>query len=274
MSEGTLDSIVALFQGSSLALFARIYGPMKAVFLTLWIVHFAWDSGLALLSQAQDFWGRLLRGLVVFAFLWGVIVTAPFWVWRLLEGFSFLAEDLTGVEGLSPSAVLDTGVGLFFEMFTAWETIASLVNPMGLFLRGLTAVVLLGAFVVIAAYLTRVLIEGALAVGALSFFLAFLGHKHTWGLAEGYLKYLVHLGVRIFVLYLLVGTGAELAGIWEAILRDAPAFGLFTDPRIFVAVPMSAAIWAALVVRLPEVIARELTGPLSFSGLNPMGRFS
>lgn len=274
MTEGTLDSIVALFQDSSLLLFVRVYGPMRNVFLVLWTIHFAWDAGLALLSQASDFWGRVLRSLVVFAFLWGVIVTAPFWLWRLLEGFSFLARDLTGLDGLSPSAVLDTGVRLFFEMFTAWEGIVGFINPMGLFLRGMTALLLLLAFVLIAAYLLRVLVEASLAVGALAFFLAFAGHKHTWGLAEGYLRYLVHLGVRIFVVYLLVGTGSSLAGIWETTLRNASAFALFTDPTIFVAIPATAAIWAGLVLRLPEVIARELTGPLSFSGLNPLGRFS
>jgi type IV secretion system protein TrbL len=272
VNDGTLDTIVTLFQASSFPLFARIYAPMRAVFVTLWVIHFAWDTGLALLSQSQDFWGRLVRHLVVFAFLWGLISTAPLWLWRVLDGFAFLAEDLTGLGGLSPSAVLDTGVELFFTMFTAWEGVASFLNPMGLFLRGLTAVVLLGAFAVIAAYLLRVLVEGALALGALAFFLGFLGHKYTWGLAEGYFRYLLNLGVRIFVLYLLVGVGQGLAGTWRTILETAPAFSLFTDPRIFVAIPVTAAIWATLVLHLPGGIAREITGPFSMSGMNPLGR--
>lgn len=272
MSDGTLDTIVQLFQASSFPLFARVYAPMRWVFVTLWVIHFTWDCGLALLANSRDFWGRLLRHLVVFAFLWGLLSTTPLWLWRVLDGFGFLAEDLTGVQGLSPSGVLDTGVELFFTMFSAWEGIASFVNPMGLFLRGFTALVLLGAFVAIAAYLLRVLVESALALGALAFFLAFAGHKHTFGLAEGFLRYVLHLGVRIFVLYLLIGVGQGLAGTWRTILENAPAFSLFTDPRIFVAVPMTAAIWATLVLRLPDGIAREITGPFSLSGMNPLGR--
>lgn len=272
MTDGTLDAIVALFQASSFPLFARIYGPMRMVFITLFVIDFSWTAGIGVLTDDADFWGKLTRKLVVFAFLYGLILTIPFWLWRLLDGFAFLGEDLTGVTGLSPSAVLDTGVRLFFTMFLSWEGIASFVNPIAVGLRVFTALALLLAFVLIAAYLLRVLIESSLALGGLPFFLAFSGHKLTWGLAEGYLKYLVHLGVRIFVVYLLVGIGSGLAGIWESILRDAPLFSIFTDPHIFLAIPMTAVIWAGLVFHLPGAIAREIVGPLSMSGLNPMGR--
>lgn len=274
MNDGSLDTIVTLFQASSFPLFARVYGPMRAVFVTLWVIHFAWDTGLALLADTPNFWGRILRNLVVFAVLWGLILTAPLWLWKILDGFAFLAQDLTGLAGLSPSAILDTGVRMFFTMFDSWDGIASFLNPMGLFLRGLTACILLIAFVVIAFYLLRVLVEGALALGALAFFLCFMGHKHTFSLAEGYFRYLLNVGVRIFVVYLLVGVGSNLAGIWEFMIESASAFSLFTDPRLFLSIPMTAAIWAGLVLRLPEVIAREITGSFSLSGLNPLGRMT
>lgn len=272
MTDGTLDAIVALFQGSSLGLFARVYAPMRTLFVVLWSIDFAWSAGVWLLSEIQDFWGRLMRKLLVFFLLWGLLTIAPFWLWRVLEGFGFLAEELTGVDGLSPSAVFDQGVHLFFSMFSSWEQIASLFNPVGVFLRLFTAVTLLVAFTLIAAALVRVLIEGALALGGLPLFLGFAGHSLSWGLAEGYLRYLVHLGVRVFVIYLLVGVGNNLAGIWDRALQEASAFSLFTDPRLFLAIPLTAAVWSGLVLLLPGAVAREITAPLSFSGLNPMGR--
>lgn len=272
MSGGTLDSIVGLFQAASFPLFARVYGPMKLLFVTLFIIDFSWSAGIGLLTDAADFWGKVIRKLIVFAFLYGVILTVPFWLWRLLDGFAFLAEDLTGVTGLSPSGVLDTGVRLFFTMFASWEGIASFLNPVALGLRVFTAFILLFAFVLIASYLLKVLIESSLALGALPFFLAFSGHKLTWGFAEGFLRYLANLGVRIFVVYLLVGLGSGLADIWESILRDAPLYSIFTNPQIYIAIPMTAAIWAGLVFHLPGAIAREIVGPFSMTGLNPMGR--
>jgi type IV secretion system protein TrbL len=272
VSGGTLDSIVGLFQAASFPLFARVYGPMKLLFVTLFIIDFSWSAGIGLLTDAADFWGKVIRKLIVFAFLYGVILTVPFWLWRLLDGFAFLAEDLTGVTGLSPSGVLDTGVRLFFTMFASWEGIASFLNPVALGLRVFTAFILLFAFVLIASYLLKVLIESSLALGALPFFLAFSGHKLTWGFAEGFLRYLANLGVRIFVVYLLVGLGSGLADIWESILRDAPLYSIFTNPQIYIAIPMTAAIWAGLVFHLPGAIAREIVGPFSMTGLNPMGR--
>ncbi|MFW6012190.1 MAG: type IV secretion system protein [bacterium] len=274
MTDGTLDTIVALFQGSSLPLFGRIFGPMKMVFLTLFVIDFSWDAGIGLLTDSSDFWGRMARKLVVFALLYGFILTIPFWLWRVLDGFAFLAQDLTGLSGLSPSAVLDTGVDLFFSMFTAWEGIVAFVNPIGLALRLITALILLLAFVLIAAYQLRVLIESALALGALPFFLAFAGHKLTWGFAEGFLRYVANLGVRLFVVYLLIGVGSNLAAIWRSTLEQATLFDAFADPQIFIAIPVTAAIWAGLVFKLPDAIAREITAPISMSALNPMGRAS
>ncbi len=190
----------------------------------------------------------------------------------MLDGFGVLAKDLTGVAGLSPSAVLNEGVHLFFSMFDSWSSITSLFNPLSVFLRIFTAVALLIAFLFIASALLRVLVEGALAMGALPFFLAFTGHKLTFGLAEGYLRYVLGLGIRIFVLYLLVGVGSSLSGIWHLILSGASAFATFTDPRIFIALPSTAVLWAGLVLILPGQIANTIVGGFSLTALNPMGR--
>lgn len=272
MTNGTLDAIVALFQGASLPLFARIYTPMRTIFVLLFIIDFSWDAGMWLLADTPYFWGRVLRKLIVFSFLWGIVLTTPFWLWRILDGFAFLAKDLTGVAGLSPSGVLDAGVSLFFHMFDAWSSITSFFNPIAVFLRLFTALALLLAFVLIASAMLRILIEGALAMGALPFFLAFMGHKLTFGLSEGYLRYLLGLGVRLFILYLLIGVGSGLTTIWQSTLDNASAIATFTDPRIFLALPMTAILWATLVLFLPGRIANTIVGGFSLTALNPMGR--
>ena len=269
---GTFDTIVSLFQAASAPLFARVYGPMRGLFLVLFAIDFSWETGLSLLNNSADFWARILRKLILFAVLWGLLITAPFWLSTLIDGFTQLSKDLTGLSGLSPSAVLSQGIHLFFVMFTAWKGIASALNPVALFLRLFTGIALLIAFTLIAAALLRVLIEAALALGGLAFFLAFLGHKLTWGLAEGYLVYLIELGTRIFVLYLLVGIGSGLADIWTIQLENAPALSIFFDPRLFLAIPLSAAVWASMVLILPGSIARQIASRLSMTALNPMGR--
>lgn len=272
MTDGTLDAIVTIFQQSSFTLFLRVYDPMRLVFVSLFIIDFSWDAGVGLLADAENLWSKLLRKLIVFAVLWGILITAPYWLSSLLDGFSYLAGDLTGTDGLSPSTTFDAGIELFSTMFLSWEQIASIANPIGFVLRLLTSLTILLAFTMIAGYLTGVLIESALALGALVFFLAFAGSKYSWGLAEGYLRYLLGLGVRIFVVSLLVSLGTSLAVTWTEILIDAPRFGVLTSPHVFLAIPLTAIIWASLVLRLPTTIAREITGPFSLSALNPMGR--
>jgi hypothetical protein len=91
----------------------------------------------------------------------------------------------------------------------------------------------------------------------------------TFGLFEGYLSYALDVGIRIFVVYLLVSVGQNLGVEWDRMVRDASVLDL-ADPRFHLAIPASAAFYALLVWSLPKAIAARLSGTFSLAGQNPL----
>ena len=124
------------------------------------------------------------------------------------------------------------------------------------------------AWTVIAFHLAKLLVESAIAIGGLPIMLAFAGHSVTFGMAEGFFRYVIHLGVRIYVTYLLVGVGRHLAVEWAQDIQLGFPLEIMTDS---VTLAAGAALFALLVVALPRTIAQHVAGGVSFAGLNPMG---
>jgi hypothetical protein len=101
-------------------------------------------------------------------------------------------------------------------------------------------------------------------------FLAFSAHRMTFGLFEGYIRYALDVGIRVYLVYVLVWVGHDLGTQLDAMVRDANLLDL-TDPRLLLTVPAAAVLYALIVWSLPKTIAGRLVEGLSFSGINPLG---
>lgn len=265
-----LDQVIGAFQAVSYPTLLRVIGPAQTLFVTLFAIDFAWDLATWSLSDAPDLFTRALHKFVRFLILWGALITTPFWLPELVGGFDQIGRTMTGLGGLSPSAILDQGLSLSFTMWLVWDPLTGILDlPAQLLWRGVASSVLLIGFGLVAFQLVRILVEVALAVSGLAFFLGFWGSKLTYPLAEGYLRYLVNLGVRMFTCYLLVAVGQNFGNLWLDLLANLGG-GVTADPWTLVALPVAGAMWGGLVLILPEVIARRIGDSFSLSTANPL----
>lgn len=272
IAEGVLDQLVGLFQVASRPLLLRVIGPMTTLYVTLFIIDFSWDGVHWALTDSPQALGQALRKLVIFIIIYGLLLVSPLWLGEILSGFSDFGREMTGLEGLSPSTIFAHGLELTLDFYSTWDGfISSIVPTPANVLRHFTALAVFISFTLIAFQLTRVLIEIALALGGLAIFLSFFGHKLTYGIGEGYLRYLVKLGVRLFTVYLLVGVGANLGHLWNTML-DAQSSLFFPDPRPLLAIAAAALIWGGIVLILPGTVAHEIAGGFSMTAFNPMRR--
>ena len=267
--DGMLDSIVQLYSSSAGAVFQQILPVAAALFLALATIQFSWDLGMWVLHDEDHLVGKATRQLFVIAFFYAILVGLPLWLPPLLGGFEELGRRVTGLDGLSPSAIFDQGISLALTLFDTWSEIALLLVPVTGMFRGLAFWVVLLAFALIAWELARVLVEGSLVLGGLVIFLAGAGHRATFGLAEGYLRYALSVGTRAYVLYLLVGVGRNLGSEWDALLRDQSFFGAI-DPRLHFVVLAGCVLFAMLVRTLPATIAQTVVGSFALGGINPL----
>lgn len=267
--DGMLDATVALYSSSVSTWLFRITPVALTLFLTLATLQVGWDALMWAVLDEPGIPGKAFRKFLVLSLLYTLIVALPFWLPMLLSSFEVLAQRATGLAGLSPSRIFDQGLSLAFGLFDSWHAVALVVNPISIPFQIVTFFLVLFAFTAIAIQMARVLVEGAVVLGGGALFLGFAGHRATFGLTEGFLRYALDVGVRVYVVYLLVSVGKDLGATWDELVR-AQGFLVHFDIRVPFVVTASAVLFAFLVWSLPPAVSRHVAGSFSLSGQNPL----
>lgn len=267
--DGMLDALVALYSGSVSTWLLRVTPVALTLFVALATLQLSWDALMWAVLDEPGVAGKALRKLFVLSFLYSLILLLPAWLPPLLSGFEQLAQRATGLDGLSPSSIFDQGLALALGLFDSWHAVALVVNPISIPFQVVTFFLVLLAFTAIAIQMARVLVEGAIVLGGGAVFLGFAGHRATFGLTEGFLRYALDVGVRVYVVYLLVAVGKDLGATWDQLVR-AQGFEVHFDLRVPLVVTASALLFAYLVWALPPVVSRHVAGSFSLAGHNPL----
>ena len=166
----------------------------------------------------------------------------------------------SGRPGLSPSGIAELGLELQGRMMAkafGWGLLVSTADTVAALLAGFLVVV---AFALIAMQLVVVLIESYVVIGTGAFFLGFAAFRGTSSLADRYLAYAFSVGVRLFLLYLLVGVGQDVAEGWVASIEAMSV----VDYKLAFRLVAGAVIFAGIALVIPNRAARQLTDGLSF----------
>lgn len=263
-----LDDLVLQYQFLAGQVALKILPLTLSLAVTLFTINFSWDAAIWALQGTPGFLVKALRQLIVFLLIYGFLLTLPFWLTAFLSGFQELGADLSGVESLKPSAIYNQGVNLALTMYDSWSKIVSSFLPqIGIF-RLLTFWLVLLAFSLLGLQMARFLIEASFALGGLMIFFAFAAHRLTFGLAEGYLRYLAELGIRIYVLFLILAVARNLGTDWDLALQG---FESLTSARVHLSITVSALLLPILAWTLPKTIASRLVSTFRFSQPTPLG---
>jgi type IV secretion system protein TrbL len=174
---------------------------------------------------------------------------------RVFDSFVAAGQEATLVPSLNPAQI--AGIGIL----TAGKILAGSVlgNPILaqplLILGMIVSVLVLLAFAGIACQVVYCLVEGYVVMSAGLFFLGFASFRGTAALADNYLMYVVHCGIKVFILYLLVPIGNAVALSWPP-LSATPLFDLTAPFEML----MGACVFCGLVMFLPGAFASKITG--------------
>jgi type IV secretion system protein TrbL len=123
-------------------------------------------------------------------------------------------------------------------------------------ISGLCAIGVVVAFAVVAGQLMITLIESYIVISAGIFFLGFSGSRWTLPFSEKYVAYAISVGIKLFMLYLIVGLGQTLASQWSALFTP----GVIAAPDIYIGVAGSALIFMLLGWQIPSLAASLMNG--------------
>jgi type IV secretion system protein TrbL len=178
----------------------------------------------------------------------------------VIQSFSQAGATASGLSDLSPTGVFDQGLALANKILNATADLGLLDGFFASLIAGITALVVVIAFAIIAAQLLVALVESFIVIGAGVLFLGFAGSRWTKFFTERYLSYIASVGVKLFVLYLIMGVGMGIAERWMPVLER----GGFS-PIPFFYVMGGSLVFVFLTWHIPSVAGSMMAGAVSLS---------
>ena len=229
-TNGVLDSVQQTIQTASSGWMSQSLGYANDLFFGLAGLEFVW-SAIQLTLRKNELpdiiVGTLFKvmGLAFFAML---LQEAPTWIPDIISSFT-QAGTAVGGGGvpLTPSQVIDQGINLASNIITQGMNVngtqnGGLINAvtsggaslggymLAAIVIGLTGIMIILSFAVIALQLFVTLVESYLVIGGGAIMLGFLGSRWTTNFGEKYFGYAVSVGIKLFTLYLIIGFGQDL----------------------------------------------------------------
>ncbi len=262
MSSTILNDIVRDYEAISTAWFSALAPIANRIFWILVAIQLTWsaiwwvldrEDGLGVLSS-------LLRQVVAIGFFYALLLNGGTWIPAVIQGFSQAGATASGITDLSPTGVFDQGLALANKILNATADLGLLDGFFASLVAGITALVVVIAFAIIAAQLLVALVESFIVIGAGILFLGFAGSRWTKFFTERYLSYVASVGVKLFVLYLIMGVGMGIAARWMPILER----GGFS-PIPFFYVMGGSLVFVFLTWHIPSVAGSMMAGAVSLS---------
>ena len=244
----------------------------KRLFGLLAALEFAW--AMFILSRENDLGGYLLgltRRVLWIGFFWALLLNGQTWIPGIVNSFVNIGTTVGNVpQGVSPGDIMAQGLKIVANVLTPAGSNWTLLTNIG----G-TLVTVLSAFTVVVSYCILVFqyvvtkVESFVVLGAGYIFLGFGGSRWTAPYTERYISLAVNTGVRLMIIYLLIGLANTFSNRWiadTATLTVSPGgalklLGILSGMIVFVAV-----CWM-----VPKIVGSVMSGSLGLGASDIMG---
>lgn len=256
MPSDIINNIDLAFQDVTVQWLEALIPVAQRLFILLATIELTW-SGIwwAMAARGEEtVLVSLLRKVVILFFFYTVLLFAPTWMPMIIASFTEAGEAATGIADLNPGTVFTQGIQVAWTMFktTARYFLADLIPS---WLVGPPMIVFL-SFVVVTAKMLMTLVESYIILGGGVLLLGFGGSRWTVSFTEGYILYAVRVGIKLFVIYLLVGLFTTMTNTWYEAVRDE---FLLLNPIPLFEITGSAFIFAVLVWKVPDFAASMIS---------------
>src|SRR6266853_697325 len=270
------SSILDEYKGLQNGWITKLLGAAQRLFFLLAGVEVAWSFTLLAIEKAdfQALTATIVRkimwiGIFYAILLYGVTPGGGGWIPAIIDSFHILGQNASSVGPLGPDAIVGFGVNMSIDLLASLKAanfLTSFATSMALVF---CAVVVFIAYLAIAIQFVVAMVESYLVIGAGVIFLGFGGSRWTAAYVERYIAYAVSVGMKILVLYLLVGAGMTLSQGWIAVAQNAAAS---PDPaRTGFDLAAAAVMFLCVCWMSPKISSAMLGGVASMSGGDLVG---
>src|SRR5579884_3856662 len=244
----------------------NIWPYANTLFGILATIEFAWSAAVMLLekSDLQSWTSALVRKIMWIGAFYALLLNGRTWIPAIIDSFEQIGQTSSGFNSIAPSDVFAQGIDIAGALMDAASTSAFFTNT-GVCLSLIVAAALIVlAFTGICIQFIVAMVESYIVVAAGFIFLGFGGSRWTAPYTERYIGLAVATGLKIMLLYLLIGTGMNISVTW---MTDAQQVSTSTHPAMGAFEIMGAAlIFLMLCWQIPKLFAAVLGGAPALTG--------
>src|ERR1700690_4582677 len=195
------------------------------LFYVLALLDFAW--GAPQLLREHDFNGlflSLIKKLLVISFFYAVLINGQNWIPAIVNSFAQLGANAAGVSvAQNPSDIMTQGLQIISNLFTEVSATNLLTEPGGAITTILAACIVLASYIIITLHYVVTKLEAIIVMSAGYIFLGFGGSRWTAPYFERYISLAVSTGVRLMLIYLMLGVFRTVSNNWIATMHGYTA---------------------------------------------------
>jgi type IV secretion system protein TrbL len=243
------------------AWFDAIWPFANGLFALLATIEFAWSMAILALERAdlQTFLAGFVRKIMWIGAFFTLLTFGPTWIPAIIDSFIDLgAAAGNGGAPLTPSLVFQRGIEIAGRLMDGAGAAMFITNFGASLALVASALLVMLSFVMVTIQFVVAMVESYIVVAAGLIFLGFGGSRWTVPYVERYIALAVAVGVKIMVLYLLIGLGMAVSEGWidSAIaVPEQPSPGMSA-----LEIVGSALIFGMLCWQAPKLVSGLLGG--------------
>ncbi|MBN3815194.1 P-type conjugative transfer protein TrbL [Paraburkholderia sp. Se-20369] len=262
-----LNGVQAKFQPLQYQWGAKIRVYAQRLFWALAAVDFGWTCITYIIDKNDiaDMLGSLVRKVMTLSFFFILLKMSDTWIPMIINSFAQIGQDAGGSStSATPDQIVSTGWSTALAMFQALSNKGMTEKiAMALPITALSILCFL-SFLFVAVQLLVTLIETYIAIGGGIIMLGFGGSRWTTDMASKYMQYAVATGIKLMVIYLIVGAGQTLFDQNTMIDADALLKSCMTA--------MGAGfVYAYLAFQVPSMASAMMSGSPTMTAGGMMG---
>jgi type IV secretion system protein TrbL len=200
---------------------------------------------------------------------YALLLYGRYWIPAIIDSFELIGQRASGSGPLSPSDVFSRGLDLAGALMATSSAAAFFTNLGTSLTMVVTGLITALAFIAITVQFVVAMVESYIIVAAGFVFVGFGGSRWTAPYVERYIALGVANGVKIMLLYLLVGTGMSLSVDW---MTEAQKIAGNASPAMSALEIMGASIiFMMLCWQIPKLFAAVLGGSPALAGGDLVG---
>jgi len=273
-----LHTMLGVIHDSSRTWTATLYGYAIRIFWSLAGIQFVWTFGFLIFRQADfaELISELVRFILITGFFLALLTFSKGWIGAIVDSlqelgfvtlergrFGFGEVSAVGIRSreLHPGVVFAEGIELAYMISVKAGGLDNSQNISGqvTFYATLTMV---SCFVFISGFMSLALLESWMVINLSVLFMGLGGSEWTRQYARQQLIWALTVGIKLFVMVLLVGLIMSFVEKWKVVIKNAEVI-----PEVQLWTLFGLSILSAFFVKtIPEMVQAMISGTASTGG--------